>query len=162
MNNNRELNQQLIQMLIGRPGAMQFDDVVRNFPAAHFNTKPPNTAYSFWHLIEHVRICQADMVDYMLNDTYSGQYIHSGYWVSYQATTDKAGWQQSIQGFLADRQRLVTVLENPQTDVFRPVRARHASGDKGKNLLRSIIVTAGHNGYHIGEFAILRGMLNLW
>ena len=33
---------------------MSVDEAVADFPAKHFNTKPPNVPYSFWHLLEHI------------------------------------------------------------------------------------------------------------
>ena len=102
------------------------------------------------------------MIDYMLNPAYRGQHIQAGYWVDRTATTDEAGWKQSTQQFLADRQQLVDLLQHPETDVYSSVQAPNASSDKGYNLLRSIIVVAGHNTSHIGEFTILRGILQLW
>ena len=29
----------------------------------HINTRPPRVDYTFWHLLEHLRITQADILD---------------------------------------------------------------------------------------------------
>jgi hypothetical protein len=37
---------------------MSLDEAVADFPADEINTKPPNLSYSFWHILEHIRIGQ--------------------------------------------------------------------------------------------------------
>ena len=35
---------------------MTLDEAVADFPVGEINTKPPNLSYSFWHILEHIRI----------------------------------------------------------------------------------------------------------
>src|SRR5215471_14471879 len=44
---------------------MSLEQAVAGFPVAQINTKPPNVPYSFWHILEHIRIAQADLLDYV-------------------------------------------------------------------------------------------------
>ena len=70
MTNQTLIRQQLQQLLDGRNAHMTFDDAVANFPFDLINTRPPNVPYSFWHLVEHLRIAQWDILDFIHNANY--------------------------------------------------------------------------------------------
>ena len=158
MNHNQELRQQLENMLVKRQAHMTFEDAVANFPEAHINTRPSHVDYSFWHLLEHLRICQYDILDYIRNSAYQALKFPDGYWPAKEADTDLAGWQRTIDLFLADRQALVDIINDPETDFYTPI----PHGWDGHNILREILVVADHNAYHLGELGILRQGMNLW
>ena len=69
---------------------MTFDDAVAEFPAWAINQSAPNVDYTPWHLLEHLRITQVDMLSYMRDG--SG-YIEiewpADYWPDKQAETLK-------------------------------------------------------------------------
>lgn len=158
MNQDQELRQQLENMLVKRQAHMTFEDAVAGFPEAHINTHASHVDYSFWHLLEHLRICQYDILDYIRNPRYQVLEFPDGYWPDKEADTDLAGWQHTIDLFLADRQSLVDIINDPETDLYAPI----PHGWDGHNILREILVVADHNAYHLGELGILRQTMNLW
>ena len=125
---------------------MLFEEAVAGFPESHINTRPPHVEYSFWHLLEHLRLCQYDILDYIRNPGYQAPEFPAGYWPDKKADTDLAGWQQTIDQFLVDRQALVDMINDPDTDLYEPM----PHGWDGHNVLREIIVVADHNAYHLG------------
>ncbi len=36
-----------------------------DFPLEHINSKAPHTPYSFWHFVEHIRIAQWDILEFI-------------------------------------------------------------------------------------------------
>jgi hypothetical protein len=159
MTHNQELRNQLVRMLTIRQAHMDFTDAVADFPAEHINTMPPNCNYTFWHLLEHIRICQEDILHYIVSEDYVEPQFPDGLWLSPDSVTDLAGWQQTIADFFADRQALVDIINNPNLDLFAPLPN---SGDHQHNILREINIIASHNAYHTGELAILRETMGLW
>lgn len=159
MNDDKELRAQLVNLLTVRQAHMAFEDAVAEFPEDQINTFPPNCPYSFWHLLEHLRICQKDILDYIESDTYAWPSFPDDLWPAPSATTDVAGWRATIDQFLADRQRLVDIVDDPATDLFAPLPN---SGAHRHNILREIHIIGSHNAYHTGELAILRAALGLW
>jgi hypothetical protein len=146
-------------MLSVRQAHMAFEDAVANFPEEAINSRPPNVDYTFWHLLEHLRLTQRDILDYIVADEYRWLNWPDDYWPEQTAETDAAGWQQTIDAFLADRQKLVDIVNDPEVDLFTPLPN---SGEHGHNVLREINVIAAHNAYHIGELGILRQVAQLW
>ena len=158
MNQDQDLRKQLVNMLIKRQAHMIFEDAVADFPETHINTRPPQVEYSFWHLLENLRICQYDILDYMRNPEYQALSFPDDLWPAKETDTDLAGWQQTIDQFLADRQTLVNIINDPNIDLYAPI----PHGWDGHNILREILVVADHNAYHLGELGVLRQMMNLW
>lgn len=159
MNNEAALRKQLVNLLTVRQAHMDFADAVADFPAEHINTRPTNCDYTFWHLLEHMRICQRDILDYIQSTDYKWLTFPDDLWPDNTAKTDHAGWQQTIANFRADRQELVEIINDPETDLFAPLPN---SGEHRHNILREINIVASHNAYHTGELAILRQVMGLW
>ena len=40
-----------VRNLVHGPSYMTFEDAIADFPMKHINTRPPNIAYSPWHLL---------------------------------------------------------------------------------------------------------------
>jgi len=156
--NDTHVRQQLVNMLLQRQAHQLFDDVVADFPMEHINTHPNNVPYSFWHLIEHLRITQWDILDYIENPNYQYKPFPDGYWPrpSQQATEDM--WHKTIADFHSDLKALVMITLDTNRDLY----AQIPHGQAGHTILREINIVATHNAYHVGEMGILRGVMNLW
>jgi DinB superfamily len=152
------IRQQLSNMLTVVQAHMSFEDAVKGFPEEHINTKPENVTYSFWHLIEHLRITQWDILDYIRNPNYRAAEFPKEYWPDPNATTDIAGWNRTITQFNADLAALVAIINDPKTDLY----AQIPHGAEGHNILREMLIIGEHNAYHTGELGILRGVMGLW
>ncbi|HET9660124.1 MAG TPA: DinB family protein [Thermomicrobiales bacterium] len=152
-----QLRQQLSDLLKTGNAHMSFEDAVANFPENKINHHPQNVDYSFWHLVEHLRITQKDILDYLNDPNYEEIAWPRDYWPAPDATTDQAGWNASIVAFTADRDQLIAIVENPATDLTAPVPS---SADH--TILREILIVTDHNAYHIGELGILRQVDNAW
>ena len=155
---DRMLRQQLVNLLLVQQAHMDFEDAVADFPPEHMNTMPTGVEYTFWHLLEHIRICQCDILDYIRNPKYTPRPFPQGYWPKKLGKVKIGDWQRTIEAFLDDRQTLVDIINDPSADLFQQIP--HAA--TGHTILREILIVADHNAYHIGEFAILRQVMGLW
>src|SRR5215510_15090193 len=115
------IRQELVNLLKAEQAHMQFESAVNNFPLAHINTRPNGVEYSFWHLLEHIRFCQWDILDYCINPNYKYVEWPRDYWQPRDADTDAIGWNRSIQDYLADRDALVKIIQDPKTDLYAPI-----------------------------------------
>ena len=136
---------------------MSLDEAVANFPAKQINAKAPNVPYSFWHILEHIRIAQWDLLEYARNPKHVSPGWPHGYWPAPDATTDTAGWKRTIAAIEKDLARIGKLLADPEVDIFAPVPFAN-----NKSVMRCAFLAIDHNSYHLGEFAILRQVMNLW
>lgn len=157
MKTNETLRSELLALLEGGNAHMGFAEVVADFPLEHINSKPPHTPYSFWHFVEHIRIAQWDILEFIRNPHHVSPDYPEGYRPRPTAKTDEKGWQMSVAGVLADLAALQGLVRDPKTDFFAPIP--HA---RSYTIFREILLAADHNAYHIGELAILRQVMNIW
>ncbi len=158
MDNDQVLRQHLLNLLSGRGAHMSFDEATANFPADKMNAYPPNVSYTPWHLVEHLRIAQWDILEYIRNPDYKSPPWPEGYWPARDATTDSAGWNQTLSAFQTDLADLRAIAADPQVNLYEPIP--HGYG--GHTILRELLLVADHNAYHIGELGILRQVIDAW
>ena len=139
---------------------MSLEDAVADFPAEHYNTKPRNVPYSFWHLLEHIRITANDLLTYTDAEEYVEGEWPGDYWPTQDATTDEAGWQATISGIQAIDAQLEKLANGSLESLAAP--AKHAGGTEGHTVARTIRIATQHEAYHLGEFGILRQVEGLW
>jgi hypothetical protein len=157
MNPDKTLREELLRLLQGGHAHMDLDQAVADFPADFINVRPPNVPYTPWHLLEHLRITQWDILEFVRDPGHMSPQWPKGYWPDPDAKADEAQWKATIDAFRSDLRALEAIVQDPQTDFFGPIP--HA---KDYNILREILLVADHSAYHIGEFGILRQVMGTW
>lgn len=155
--NDKSLRKHLINLLKGNLVHMPFDEAVSDFPVEFINVKPPNVPYTFWHLVEHLRITQWDILDFCRNPNYVYIKWPDDYWPKqYEKATEK-DWEKSVKDFQGDFEEFLAIVKNPKNDLFKAF-----AWGEGQTLLREALLVADHNAYHVGELAILRQVTSSW
>jgi hypothetical protein len=151
------LRSELVRLVEGRDARMSFEEAVRDFPEEAINQRPPNVGYTPWHLLEHVRLTQWDILDYVTNPEYVEREWPRDYWPDPSATATRADWDATIAAFQADMAALRDLVADEDRDLFAVI-----PGTPGHTLMREARIVADHNAYHIGEFAIVRQITGTW
>lgn len=151
------LVKELTALLQAGQAHVTFEQAVANLPAALRNRTVPGAPYTIWQLVEHLRIAQADILEFCLNPGYQELSWPADYWPDPAVAVDEAGWQATLAAIAADQQRFIDLLGDPATDFFAPLP--HGSG---QNILREALLIGDHNSYHTGEIVLLRKLLGAW
>lgn len=151
------LRTQLIELLDARGAHLPFDAAVADFPTDAINMPASNSPYTPWHLLEHIRIAQWDILDYIRNRGYLEPTWPDEYWPARDATATRDVFDETLAAFRRDRDALKDLVADAATDLFATI-----PGTPGHSLVRQIRVVGAHNAYHIGEFAILRQVMGTW
>jgi hypothetical protein len=154
---DRVVREQLLHLLRGGNAHLTFDQAVDAFPPASINARARRVGYSPWQLLEHLRLAQWDILEFIRNPAHVSPAWPEGYWPPAHEEADRARWQQTIEAIRADLAALEAIVEDPATDLYADLP--HAAG---YTVLREILLVADHNAYHIGEFAILRQVMDTW
>jgi len=136
---------------------MTFEEAVADFPMDAINTKFPNGTYSPWALVEHIRIAQWDILDYIQNKNYQEMQWPEDYWPDSEKKATEKDWNHTIQQFKNDQGVLAQIVENSVIDLSAPI-----PHTKSATVLGEILLVTDHNAYHIGEFAIIRQVMGTW
>ncbi len=157
MSNELQIRNELIDLLAKGNAHMTLSDAVKNFPKEQMNTLFPNGTYSAWGLLEHIRITQWDILDFIINPKYTEMSWPKDYWPPNDKKATQKEWDKSIAQFEKDSMTLQKLAKNPKTDLYAKI-----PHEDGQTILRELLVVADHNAYHIGEFAIMRQVMNNW
>lgn len=157
MNNVQVMREQLLALLRGRNAHLSFDQAVADFPGEAINRRPPNVPYTPWHLLEHIRIAQWDILEFVRNPGHVSPDWPEGYWPDPATLANETEWEETLAAFRADLKAIEALVNDPQTDLLAPLP--HAPD---YTIFREVLLVADHNAYHIGEFAILRQVMDTW
>ena len=157
MNTDQTVRYQLLYLLNGGNAHMSFDDAAARLSLDQLNAFPPNVPYRLWHVIEHIRICQWDILEFTRNPAHVSPSFPDGLWPDRGEMADQARWDRVLAEFRADLDALKAMIEDESADLYSDLP--HAAG---YNILREILVVADHNAYHLGELAVLRQVMAAW
>jgi hypothetical protein len=157
MNENTDLRKHLVELLSGGHAHADFEKAIADLPAKLRGARVPNLPYSAWGLLEHLRIAQWDILEFIRNPKHVSPKWPEGYWPKDDAPSDSAAWNASIAAFGRDLKDLQTLVTNPASDLFATI----PHGD-GQTILREALLAADHNSYHLGEMVALRRLLGAW
>ena len=157
MDCDKAVRDQLLDLLNGGNAHMSFDEAVERFPLDQINLFPSNVSYTPWHIVEHMRRCQWDILEYIRDPNYVSPPWPDEYWPKPDEQADQARWEQTLNDFRADLQAFKRMVTDESTDLYAglPHAPQH-------NILREVLVLADHNAYHIGELAVLRQVMGAW
>jgi uncharacterized damage-inducible protein DinB len=157
MNAENELRAALMDYLNNPHTHGTLLDAVADFPEKLINEKPPGTPYSFWDQLEHIRIAQWDMLDFMVNSGYKEMEWPKDYWPKTGEKATKKMWDESVKSFQDDEKALKKLVNDPSSDFFSKIP--HGSG---QTIFREIMQIIDHNSYHIGQFILMRKLAGEW
>lgn len=157
MDTQDALRKQLLDLLGGGNSHMPFSEALDHFPMEFVNTRLPNSDYTAWRLLEHIRIAQWDIVEFVRNPRHISPPWPEGHWPPAGKTADRDDWAQTLASFRQDLRDFQGIVADPATDLL--VDLPHAPG---YSILREVLVLADHNAYHLGELALLRQVIGAW
>jgi DinB superfamily len=157
MNKDKILREHLLNLLKGGNAHMTFKDMTENFPAAKMNTVFPNGTYTPWHLLEHIRRAQNDILEFITNPNYTYKEWPKDYWPAKEEKATIKTWRETVELFQEDLRSLEKIVKDTKTDLYKKI-----PWGEGQTILREILLTCDHSAYHIGEFAIMRQTMKTW
>lgn len=154
---DQALRNHLVYLLSGGGAHLDFDKAVADLPAEMRGGTVDGVPHSPWQLLEHLRLCQWDILEFSRNAEHVSPDWPDGYWPENEAPPSEDAWEKSIREFRADRDAMIALISDPATDLFTPI----PHGD-GQTILREALLVADHNAYHLGQFVFLRRCLGVW
>ena len=151
------LRAQLAALLDWTDAHATFDAAVADLPPALHGRQPEGLPYSPWQLVEHMRITQADILDFCRNADYRERQWPDDYWPDGARPPSPEAWEESIRAYRTGREMLRALATDPEIDLF--ARIPHGSG---QTYLRELLLVADHAAYHVGQLVAVRRLLGAW
>lgn len=157
MPDDAPLREHLVRLLDWQDAHLAFDEIVADWPAPLRGVTPRGAAHTAWQLLEHLRLAQADILDFCRNPHYVEPPFPEGYWPRETAPPSEGAWHESIRRFKADLADLKALVQDRRIDLYAPI-----PHGQGHTYLREILLVADHNAYHLGQLVVLRRLLGAW
>jgi len=157
MKQNEALRENLLALLTGEYARPSFENVVSEFPMDRINENFPNSNSTPWALLEHLRIAQEDILDYIRNPNYQEKEWPKDYWPRKGKKATPADWRKSIKDFEKNFKELENIVRDPKTDLYKAI-----PWGEGITILMEIVTVSSHNAFHLGEFAMMRQAMGTW
>jgi len=151
MESDKLIRKHLKQLLSGRNAHLSVENVIVDYPLEHMNDHIEGVEYSPWQLLEHMRLAQWDIIDFIQNPKYEYPTWPDDYWPARDMKADESMWKDTANRFIADLHTAEAMVTDPDKDLYAPLP--HASDF---TLLRELLLIADHNAYHLGQLVILK------
>lgn len=159
-NLDMSLRRHLVELLAGGGAHLSFDEAVAGLGPRDRGRRPEALPHSPWEILEHLRLCQQDILEFSRDPAWVSPRFPEGYWPQGDrspAPPDEAAWGRSVNGFRRDLEAMMSLVADPGCDLHEPF----PWGD-GQTLLREALLVADHNAYHLGELVAVRRLLGAW
>jgi uncharacterized damage-inducible protein DinB len=134
------------------------ENVLKGLPSELRGKRPNGFAHSVWELLEHIRITQHDLLDFVQDPDYEEKLVWpKDYWPSAAAPSGDKAWNESIAAWRKDRM----ALERFTTDTKQDLTAKIPRGT-GQTYLRTVLVAVDHASYHLAQIVTVRQLLGAW
>ena len=151
------LRDHVVYLLDGGGAHLDFDTAVDGLPVELRGAKAANVPHTAWRIIEHMRICQWDILEFSTESTHVSPEFSDGYWPEGDAPPSDIAWDECLSRFRDDLKAMQRLVRDQSTDLF----AKIPHGE-GQTILREALLVADHNAYHLGQLVFLRRALGAW
>ena len=155
--NDTSLRTHLVKLLDWSDAHASFDAAVKGIASKCRGSVPDGWEYSAWQLVEHIRIAQADILEFCVGAHYQEKKWPDEHWPKSPAPPSEAAWDASIETYRRDREAMQQLAGNSEIDLLATVP--HGTT---QTYLREILLVADHTAYHVGQLIALRRQLGIW
>jgi hypothetical protein len=149
-----DIRQHVVALLQGGQAYDTFDAIVAEFPTGLRGVVPAGAERSAWQIVAHLRIAQADILEFSTRGDYKEKNWPADYWPSSPTPPHESSWDETLRAYLDDRRTLESLISDPASDLLAPL----PWGD-GQTLLREALLAADHQSHHLGQLVLLRRLL---
>jgi uncharacterized damage-inducible protein DinB len=138
-------------------GHASVDAAARGLAPELRGRRPDGVPHSAWELLEHIRRTQADLLDFMTNESYSAPEWPRDYWPTPNEAPTDAAWTECLRAIRADRDALKQLAMRESLDLTSKI-----PWGEGQTYLRCLLLAVDHTSYHVGQMIIVRRLLGAW
>ncbi len=153
--NENALKAQLLSSLRGKGAHAPHAAILTRIPARRASELLPGFAHSAYQLLEHMRFCIEDIVDYIKNPAYRAPDFPAAYWVENPASVSEEKWEKALAAYFRALNEMISLVESDE----QRLDARVPTGPPEHTLFREALIVVDHNSYHCGQLAVIAGVV---
>ena len=144
-------------LLLGGGAHLDLAKAVADFPGELRGKTVDGSKHSAWQLLDHMRICQWDILEFSRDPNHVSPDWPEGCWPKSPEPPSESAWDDCLESIKNDLNEMLALIRDPKNDLYKPFE----HGD-GQTLLREALLFADHNAYHLGQIVYLRRLLGCW
>ena len=152
-----ELREHIVKSLKGGQAFVSIEKALKNINPEIRNVKSNENLHTIWEELEHMRIAQEDILNYILKPNWKSPEYPDGCWSDPVEVLDDEKWDETYLGFFSDFNKVLELVNNPDIDLLKIIPHTTAH-----TYLREFIIIVEHNAYHIGKIVDIRKALSDW
>lgn len=153
----KKLREELINALTKEQAHISLKSALKNLKPENRTLKPSPDLHSIWEQLEHMRITQEDILQYILDPNWVSPSWPDGHWPEKKDKITDDDWNNSISGFNNDLQQLINIARDESIDLVSVIP--HA---REHTYLRELLIVIDHNSYHTAQIIQTRKTIGDW
>jgi uncharacterized damage-inducible protein DinB len=155
--NEKTFRQHLIDALTGENAHISLEAAIKNLKPENRNAIPSPGLHSIWQQLEHIRICQEDIVQYILDPNWKSPKWPEGYWPDTNIKATNEMWENAVNLYNSDLKKLTDIINDPKIDLTSVI-----PHTKNHTYLREVLILIDHNSYHTAQIVQTRKTFGDW
>ena len=151
------LRERLAKSLRGGQAFVSYKKALEGIRPELRGVRPDDSLHSVYEELEHMRICQEDLLYYALDPDWESPEWPNGLWPSPNQEVSDEEWDKTVNGFFRDMDRAVEMVNDQDIDLLSIV-----PGSDEYTYLREVVIIIEHNAYHLGKILDIRKALGNW
>lgn len=157
MKHSLTIRELLLEQLEGRQAHANFSQAIQGLTFKQVGVKVERVPYTIWELIEHIRIAQADILEFCRNPDYEELNWPQDYWPESSVPPSKKEYEKAVQEVTNGIEEMRMLVRDENNHLTTPFT--HGSG---QTLFREAMLIVDHNAYHIGQIILIRKIMGSW
>src|ERR1700724_634012 len=116
MKEDQPLREHLLKFLEGKGAHANLDAALEKIPPKLYGKEIEGLPYTLWQLLEHIRLTQADILDYIINPHYKELKWPDEYWPKEKTPPQKNSWKKTVETIKKNGKKLKNFSQNPKKD----------------------------------------------
>ena len=134
------------------------ESAIKGLTAEQRGKRPPGFPHSVWELLEHIRITQRDLLDFVQNPEYEEKLQWpKDYWPPNARPASEKAWNETVAAWRKDRMALERFTTGTDIDLTTKIPK-----GTGQTYLRTVLVAMDHAAYHVGQIIAVRQLIGAW
>jgi hypothetical protein len=151
------LREHLVKSLRGGQAFVPYRKALEGIRPELRGVRPNDELHSIYEELEHMRICQEDLLYYALEPDWESPNWPDGFWPQPKQEIPDEEWNKTVDGFFNDQNKAVEMVEDPDIDLLSII-----PGSIEYTYLREVTIIIEHNAYHLGKILDIRKALGNW
>lgn len=151
------LREQLAKSLRGGQAFVPYKKALEGIRPELRGVRPNDSLHAIYEELEHMRICQEDLLYYALDPDWESPEGPSGSWPTPSQEVSDEAWNKTVNGFFRDMDRAVEMVKDKDIDLQSII-----PGSEEYTYLREVVIIIEHNAYHLGKILDIRKALGNW